>query len=96
MIFTISNLESNTDGGVVVAHWIINKTSGEHTATSYGSTSFTPDPSAEGYKTYDSLVEADVISWLEGTLDTAAFEEHLDNQLEELANPSINLGTPWE
>ena len=36
MNFSISTLESNTDGGVIVAHWQVNKASGENVATSYG------------------------------------------------------------
>ena len=46
MNFSISTLESNTDGGVIVAHWQVNKASGENVATSYGTVSFTPDSSA--------------------------------------------------
>lgn len=95
MNFSISTLESNTDGGVIVAHWQVNKASGENVATSYGSVSFTPDSSAEGYVAYDSLTEATVIGWVQEALDTEALEASLDADLAEQASPSVTVGTPW-
>ena len=95
MNFSISTLESNTDGGVVVAHWQVNKASGENVATSYGTVSFTPDASAEGYVAYDSLTEDNVIAWVQGALDTTALEASLDADLAEQASPTIIVGKPW-
>ena len=96
MNFTISTLESNKDGGVIVAHWRVKKVSGENAATSYGTVSFTPDPSAKGYKAYKDLKEADVIAWVKEALDTEALEASLDADLAEQASPSVVVGTPWE
>ena len=95
MNFTISTLESNTDGGVTVAHWRVSKTSGDFTATSYGTVGFTPDSSADGYTAYDSLTEDTVIGWVQGALDTEALEASLDADLAEQASPSVTVGTPW-
>lgn len=95
MNFTISTLESNTDGGVTVAHWRVSKTSGDNTATSYGTVNFTPDSSANGYVAYDSLTEDTVIGWVQGALDTKALEANLDADLAEQASPSVTVGTPW-
>ena len=95
MNFSISTLESNTDGGVIVAHWQVAKTSGDNTATSYGTVSFTPDASAEGYVAYDSLTEDTVIGWVQEALDTEALEASLDADLAEQASPSVTIGTPW-
>ena len=52
--WTISTLERNTsDDGVVVAHWRASDSEvvGEdtHSGSSYGTCSFTPDSSAEGF-----------------------------------------------
>jgi hypothetical protein len=91
MNFTISNLESNTDGGVIVAHWQVSKTSGDYTASSYGTCSFTPDAEAEGYVAYDSLTEADVIGWVQEELDTEALEASLDADLAEQESPSVTV-----
>lgn len=95
MNFNISTLERNSDGGVVVAHWQVNKASGENVATSYGTVSFTPDSSAEGYVAFDALTEATVIGWVQEALDTEALEASLDADLAEQATPSIIVGTPW-
>jgi hypothetical protein len=95
MNFTVSTLESNTDGGVIVAHWQVNKASGENVATSYGTVGFTPDSSADGYTAYDSLTEADVTAWVTESLDTEALEASLDADLAEQASPSVTVGTPW-
>ena len=95
MNYTISTLESNTDGGVIVAHWRVSKTSGDFTASSYGTVGFTPDSSAEGYVAYADLTEADVIAWVKETLDTKALEATLDADLAEQASPSVAVGVPW-
>ena len=95
MNFTISTLESNTDGGVIVAHWRVSKTSGDFTASSYGTCSFTPDAEAEGYVAYDSLTEEAVIGWVQGELDTEALEASLDADLAEQESPSVTVGVPW-
>lgn len=95
MNFTISTLERNTDDGVVVAHWQVSKASGDNTATSYGTCSFTPDSSAEGYIAYADLTEANVVSWVQEALDTEALEASLDADLAEQASPTILVGTPW-
>lgn len=95
MNFTISTLESNTDGGVTVAHWQVSKTSGDYTASSYGTVGFTPDAEAEGYVAYADLTEADVIAWVQAELDTEALEASLDADLAEQASPSVTVGVPW-
>ena len=95
MNFTISTLESNTDGGVIVAHWRVSKTSGDFTASSYGTCSFTPDAEAEGYVAYDSLTEETVIGWVQEELDTESLEASLDADLAEQASPSVTVGVPW-
>jgi len=95
MNFTISTLESNTDGGVTVAHWQVSKTSGDNVATSYGTAGFTPDSSADGYTAYDSLTEESVIAWVQASLDTETLKASLDADLAEQASPTTIVGTPW-
>jgi hypothetical protein len=96
MIFTIANLERNTEtDGVIVAHWRASKTSGDYTAATYGTASFTPDSTADGFIPFDELTEADVIGWLQDALDTDALEERLVADLAEQASPSVLTGVPW-
>ena len=95
MNFTILELERNTDDGVVVAHWQVNKASGDFTASSYGTVSFTPDATADGFIDYINLTEADVIGWVQEKLDTESLEATLDADLAEQASPTILVGKPW-
>ena len=99
MNIIINTLDAtNPDLGVVVAHWTVTKTSGTHTASAYGTESFTPDPAAPGFKPYAQLTQADVTSWLTerwGTEGMAAKEAALDSQLADMANPPMTSGLPW-
>lgn len=99
MNITINNTDRNAaDGGITVVHWSTSKTSGEHTASQYGTESFTPDPTAPGFKPYATLTEADVKGWLTerwGADGVAAKEAALDAQLANLANPPVVSGVPW-
>jgi hypothetical protein len=95
MIFTISTLESNTEGGVIVAHWRVSKASGNLTASAYGTVSLTPVPDSQSYIPYSELTEQDVVAWVEAELDLAAIEAGLDADLAEQASPSIAVGVPW-
>ena len=65
------------------------KDSGDFTASSYGTCSFTPDSSAAGYIDYANLTENDVIGWVQGAIDTTAPEASLDADLAEQASPTI-------
>lgn len=96
MNFTIEQLERNADGGVKVVHWRVSKTSGENTASDYGTCNFFPDSTAEDFIAFDSLTEANVIAWVEADLDTADIESNLDANLAELETPTTITGTPWE
>lgn len=95
MNYTISQLDRNTSGGVIQAHWTVTKTSGEHTASAYGACTFTPDPTAEGYVGYESLTEANVITWVKANINTTAIEGALDAELTEKTSPTVLSGTPW-
>jgi hypothetical protein len=88
----------SVDGFVTVVHWTVTKTSGEFTASQYGTESFEPDAAAPGFKPYEQLTQADVTGWLTdrwGTDGVAAKEAALDAQLAALANPPVISGTPW-
>ena len=99
--WTISTLERNTDSdqGVIVAHWRVTETEtvGEdtYTASSYGTCGFTPDPSAEGYIPYEDLTEADVLGWVQNELDVESIEAALTANINEQKNPTTADGVPW-
>jgi len=97
-VWTIEQLERNTaDGGVTTAHWRATLTSGDNTATSYGSVGFSPDASADGFVAYDSLDEATVIGWVQASegIDVDTIEAGLQAQIDALENPVSANGLPW-
>lgn len=103
-IWTISNLERNTaDGGVTVAHWRVTETEtvGEgddavtYSASSYGTVSFTPDASADGFIAFDDLTEADVLGWVYEEVDQAETEAALAADIAGQKTPVTTDGVPW-
>lgn len=99
LTFKIANLERATEtGGVTVAHWTASKADGDYSASSYGSIGFTPDPTAEGFKPYDTLTEDDVIAWVVDSLGAEtveAMELNMDNSIAEQKAPKTATGMPW-
>ena len=93
--WTISTLERNTDDGVVVAHWRASDADGEHSGSSYGTCSFTPDSEAEGYVAYADLTEEVVVGWVQADVDVESIEASIAAQIEESKAPAISVGTPW-
>jgi len=99
--WSIAQLEYNNDAdkGVVIAHWRVTEeeTVGEdtYTASSYGTTSFTPDASADGYVAYDSLTEETVIGWVKDSMDYAEVEAGLTANIEAQKAPATLAGMPW-
>ena len=95
-VWTIAQLERNADdNGVVTAHWRVSATDGDYSASSYGTCSWTPEPSTEGFVPFEELTEAMVIEWVKGSLDVEAVEASLASQIEEQKAPKIIAGTPW-
>ena len=94
--WTIAQLERNTaDGGVVVAHWRVTAVDGDYSASSYGTCGFTPDPTDPAYIPFESLTEADVLSWVYAAVDKDAVEFNLAANIEEQKTPKTEVGLPW-
>ena len=91
--WTISTLDSNTaDGFVFCAHWNCTAVDGEHSASVYGTVSW-----SEGAPTipYANLTEATVLNWVWESVDKTATESALAAQIALLKNPVKATGTPW-
>ena len=93
-MINIVNLERTQDGGVVVAHWTATKVDGELEAKTYGTKSFTPDPSAEGFTAFEDLTEETVVGWFTEE-EVAQIESVLDADLLAQAEPQVIAGLPW-
>ena len=92
----VANMERNTaDDGVVVVHWRCTGVDGDHTASSYGTTSHTPDPDASDFIAYADLTEPDVLAWVHGAIDKDATETATAAKIDAMANPTTATGTPW-
>jgi hypothetical protein len=53
-------------------------------------------PAAESFIAFENLTEAEVIAWVEATLDIAAIDSALDMQLDNQKNPPIiSKKAPW-
>lgn len=97
MNIIINNLDrTNPSGFVTTVHWSTAKTSGEHTASQYGTESF--EATEGSFVPFDQLTQEMVTGWLTerwGAEGLAAKEAALDAQLAALANPPVVSGLPW-
>ena len=94
--WSIGQMDRNiADGGVTVAHWNVTAVDGEHSASAYGTAGFTPDASSPSFKPYDQLTEVDVLAWVWSSVDKAAAEASLAQQIEAKKNPVTLNGLPW-
>jgi len=95
--WTISTLEHNvSDGGVIVAHWRVTEVDGDHSASAYGTCSFTPDASSPDFVPYADLTESVVLGWCwDNGVDQTAVEASLTANIAEQKNPTVEDGVPW-
>ena len=83
--WTVSNTEYETTSGskgIKVLHWRCTAVDGEHSVSSYGTTSHTPDPSDSSFIAYENVTEANCIAWVQAQIDN-------------LKNPPTMSGVPW-
>jgi hypothetical protein len=94
--WTVANLERNvSDGGVTVVHWRCTGVDGDNSASAYGTTSHTPDPSSGSFIAYDSITEEIAIGWAKAALDVDAIEAGIAAKINAMANPVSASGLPW-
>lgn len=95
--YSISNLEYTNDDskGVVTVHYNVKAMWGKEYVRSYGTVSFSPDPDASDFVTFDQLTEETVLNWVKAKLDTAQIEQALSQKLNKKLNPTIVSGLPW-
>ena len=95
--WSIANVEYNNDAdqGVTVCHWRCDGVDGDSTASSYGTTSHSPDPSADGWVAYADLTEATVLGWVQAQVSQEDTEAAIQAKLDAMANPTSLSGMPW-
>jgi len=84
--------------GVLLVHWRMNAKDGDYSVGCYGTESFTPDPSAEGFVAYADLTPEIVVGWVEaswGEEKLQQVKDALQAKIDEQKNPPTVAGTPW-
>lgn len=93
--WTIPQMDRLTiDGFVVTVHYRVDAEDEGFVASTYGTVGFTSQP-GETYIPYESLTEADVIGWVQGSLGKDVVESSLQSQIDAQKNPVQASGTPW-
>ena len=88
------------DGVITTLHYTVTAVTEDevYSAGAYGSIGLEA-PEAETMIAYDSVTEANCISWLQAALGGAEkvteIQTALDNQLTEKRTPTVGAGTPW-
>ena len=85
------------DGFVECAHWTVTKTVGEHTASQYGTESFSHEEGTT-FVPYENLTQDQVKQWLIdrwGVEGMEAKESALEAQLQAQMAPPVLSGVPW-
>jgi hypothetical protein len=103
----IVQLERNSsDGGVVVAHWRVSDSSevgtGDdavlHQGSSYGTSSFIPNPESESWVEFADITEELAIQWCKDSMGEEAvtsIESSIASQIAESKAPSVIAEVPW-
>jgi hypothetical protein len=82
-------------GGIFCIHWRCTGVDGDYSASSYGTTSHTPDASAAGFIAYNNVTEANCIAWAQAQVDKAEVEAAIAAKIDADKNPTSASGTPW-
>ena len=91
--WNISQLDRKTaDGFVTTAHWQATAVDGEHTAYIYSTVSWPVD---QPQIPYDDLTSQIVLGWVWESVDKAATETALIDQINMKKNPVTSTGLPW-
>ena len=82
---------------VIECGWRATATEGAHSATAYGSCTWSQPESAEGFVPYNKLTEDQVLGWVYTSgVDRTATEAALTKQINDLINPPIvQPALPW-
>jgi len=81
---------------VVTVHWRYGITNGTYSTDIYGAQGFPQSPESENFIPFAELTEADVIGWLENSLDVPSMQTNLTTALDNIINPPIvSPPLPW-
>ena len=94
--WTIPTVENTiATGGINTIHWRCSAVDGDHSVCSYGTVGCTPDPDASDFIAYDSVTEANCITWAQADVGKDDTEAGLAAQIAVLKAPTTATGVPW-
>ena len=94
-LWTISQMDRLTsDGYVITVHYNVSASEGEHSASTYGTTSYTQEEGSS-FVPYESLTQETVVGWVQAALGKDVVEASLQSQLDALKAPVQQSGLPW-
>lgn len=91
--FRINAVDVHTQVGelekvVYNVHWSYIGEDGNGNTASMIGTQTVDEPNADSFKAFESLVQSDIIGWIEPLMEVAEMQANLDGQLAELAAPT--------
>ena len=94
--WTINNLEYNAaDGGITTVHWGCVGTEEDVSIHNYGTCSFSPDATSEGFIDYQDLTQETVLAWVYSVIDKDQIEASMAEKITAKLNPVTLTGMPW-
>ena len=96
--WSISNCEHELTSGskcITTIHWRCDGIDGDHSSTSYGTTSHTPDPDDADFIAYDDVTEANAISFVHEALNKSEIESNIAVDIGNQKTPTSASGKPW-
>jgi hypothetical protein len=81
-----------SDGFVTTCHYTVSAVDGEFTASTYGTVGYTEEGA---FTPYNQLTQAQVVGWVQQSLNKAEVEKSLADQIASLKNPTSISGVPW-
>lgn len=82
-------------GGITAAHWRVTAVDGDIVVSTYGSCDFKPAADSADFKPFADVTEADVLSWVWGSVPKEDTETGLKVRMEAKKQPVTTTGVPW-
>ncbi len=84
-----------SDGGITNIHWTCTGVDGEYIVRQSGTSAHTPDPSAEGFVSYENVTEENCIAWAQADAGQSNIEARIAAMIETEKTPTTGVGLPW-
>jgi hypothetical protein len=83
------------DGFVTAVHFVVTIEDAEHRASAFNVVEYEQE-NGKNFKPFNLLTEAEVLDWVWSSVDKAAIEAGLQDQIQVAKNPVLQTGLPWD